>query len=811
MGIVAIALRFFGFAANVLTVGQFLEAKVREATDTDAEGLFKRCFRSAVQRNRRKLAHFTQDRDPQSVQVDEDGLNRAIVAWRSADAVSALPSDKAQVGISLAPAFQHALILPGHQLTERDIDREIANLLEEALSDFFTQLPAARLAMAQSELDHMLRVAEDHQCQTLALGELQRQLDEIHAAQDQLIGRLTFLDPTVLQRESSRPEHRNPFRIVKAEEFDHDYARLAALFRQPSDYDDIRSPDNLILAGRRGCGKSMILRSLSVPAAVEIERLRRDSTELGRRDPFGFVQSGLKYFGVYIKLARGYFYEWAPDCRVREPVAVQLFQHVFNVQLLRYLIDALDQSRGQAILQIADAEERSIVEHIDQMSPFEVGAPTFSHLRSALLNEENCVCQYMGDLRLSEPRPTYNGTHTSIHNYLDEACKVVTQSVHDLKGCRIFFLLDEYENLALFQQQVVNTLAKLRPFSLTLKLATRSLGIKSIRDLQGEQIQHPRDYHLVLLDYDVQRADYRELLVDIAGKRLEAERFTVTDISALLPGAPQYHPSSQEKVTAMLNEILRSRTVSPDQLSDQESKEQLHHWATAAVFRSSDHRRRPFTYAGLGDFVELSSGTVSTFLELCKMAFYLAQAEGVNVRSGAPIPWSIQNKAVYHVSTASLNQIARNIENTGPAISRLILDLADVFREKLLHHHSEPEAARLVLKDPSALDQPQHKLLAAVLDDAVRWGVLHAARATNAYFPKHRTDVRSDDYLLNRTLAPALRLSPRPRWRTEFRSAELTGLLALSTRVKERNALRKKHGAANRDAPLFGAKGGSTE
>ncbi len=36
-----------------------------------------------------------------------------------------------------------------------------------------------------------------------------------------------------MQQESSRVEYRNPFRIVKAEEFDHDYQRLAQLFRAP--------------------------------------------------------------------------------------------------------------------------------------------------------------------------------------------------------------------------------------------------------------------------------------------------------------------------------------------------------------------------------------------------------------------------------------------------------------------------------------------------------------------------------------------------------------------------------------------------
>ena len=35
------------------------------------------------------------------------------------------------------------------------------------------------------------------------------------------------------------------------------------------------------------------------------------------------------------------------------------------------------------------------------------------------------------------------------------------------------------------------------------------------------------------------------------------------------------------------------------------------------------------------------------------------------------------------------------------------------------------------------------------------------------YFPKHKSETRSDDYYLNRILAPILRVIA-PRWRTHF-------------------------------------------
>jgi hypothetical protein len=117
-------------------------------------------------------------------------------------------------------------------------------------------------------------------------------------------------------------------------------------------------------------------------------------------------------------------------------------------------------------------------------------------------------------------------------------------------------LLDEYENLSEFQQQVVNTLAKLRPLSLTLKIATRALGVKSVVDLQGEPIQRPRDYHVFELDYDPHDPDYRQLLEDIATKRLAEEGFSITSARKLLPDAPPFHPSDEEAVNQEIARIV---------------------------------------------------------------------------------------------------------------------------------------------------------------------------------------------------------------------------------------------------------------
>ena len=806
MGFIEVSLAALGFTGDALAVGQFVAEKLRSDQSCTGSQLFAKCFALAVARYRPRLLHLCRDCSAEDISADRDALEKAI---RVVEEQFGTIAGEIKVE-SLVPLFANCVVLPGHQLDRDGLMRELLPIVENAIKDFFTRLPATPKAFREVDLRHRMTTATNAADQADQRARQQAEIlaivQRIEVRQDQLRESEDYLDPTVLQQESSRPEHRNPFRIVKAEDFDHDYARLAMLFREPSDYELIRGPDNLIIAGGRGCGKSMILRSLSLQASLEIARLRwarEHKSEAPAR--LTYAEAGLNYIGVYIKLARGYFYEWSPDCKLSEGAATALFQHVFNLLLLKSLIETLVSGRDAGAISIAPQQEHAVVEKIREVGAFRFSGRSFGDLVGELQSQEHRVAQYLFQLRLGQTPAPYAGGTTYIHNFITDCCAGILAMIPGLDKSRVFFLLDEYENLATFQQTVVNTLAKLRPFSLTLKIATRHLGVKSRVDLQKEPIQVPRDYQVVELDYDIEDAKYRELLLDIAAKRLTAEGFAVTDIRELLEKAPPYHPADEASVEVAIEKLLTQKGKSRSDLSEGQWKELLHQWDKAMVYRiaADGSRRHPYTFAGFDDLVHLSSGIISTFLELCKITFYQADGEGVAVRTGGHIPWKTQDEAVYATSKAYLDWIPRNIENTGPTISRLVLDLGDIFREKLLHHTSEPEAARIAIRDPEKLDLPEHASLAGVLADAVRWSVLHPHGAGGSYFPKHKSDVRANEFHFNRILVPILRISPRPRWPTAFSVDELGRLIEVRSRNDVRNALRAKHGSDGCEG-LFG-------
>ncbi|RLF93072.1 hypothetical protein DRN45_06120, partial [Thermococci archaeon] len=82
------------------------------------------------------------------------------------------------------------------------------------------------------------------------------------------------------------------------------------------------------------------------------------------------------------------------------------------------------------------------------------------------------------------------------------------------------------------------------------------------------------------------------------------------------------------------------------------------------------------------------------------MAFYKAEDEGVNIKKGEKIPIEYQTWAAYVVSKAWLEKIPVNLEEYGERMYQFIVDIGDIFRERLLYHPTEPETLTIRFVDP---------------------------------------------------------------------------------------------------------------
>ena len=796
MEIIAFVLGVYGAIGTTSAFLGTISGIIEKFKKSSAKDLFFKSFVRATKRNS-SLIHQQVESDTGKLSIDKtqlrDAIDQLICQYRSL-------KDSKKVINKVINDFTKCIKINGTVVKLKD--QLAKQILRDASSGFFAELPFTEAAFKSFVIGELRKI---HKVQTENFGEVENKLDELMVTQQRILSKISYIKPAVLLNESSRAEFKNPFRITKAEEFDHNYPLLATLFRQPANYDLIKGRDNLLLAGGRGCGKSMILRSLAVQTSLQLEATQRGL------DKITYKNANLDYYGVYIKLAMGYFDDYGTDAAVHENTATQFFQHIFNMQLLKATINSLMENRQLNNIEITDITENTIVSKIGELLDIFDGTLTrFDELKKIIAKQEAKVRTYLGFLRINLPKK-YDGTFTHVSDFPENFCRIILDSVNDLKDSRIYFLLDEFENLAEFQQTTINTMTKLRPDSLTLKLATRSLGVKSRIDLQGEPIQSPRDYRVVPLDYNPRSADYRTLLMEISEKRLSSEGYKVTNLKDLMPSAKAFielGENGKEIVQKIVTDIIIKKTGNPEeQITDDCLKDYMHRLGVAQIYRLRKGHKRPKTFAGFSDYVFCSSGIISNFLELCRLAFYLAESSGQDIRKGDPIDIETQNEAVYIVSEANFDWISKNIPASGPTLSNLIYDFSDIIKEKLYKHMSEPEAARIVIKDPEKLTCPIFEDLIQILDDGMKWSVFQDMGASNAYYPKHKTDVRTTDFILNRIYAPHLRISPNMRWRTQLSVNDLSGLTHPTTRRKKRNLIisriNKKFKAKTKNEPLL--------
>jgi hypothetical protein len=592
-------------------------------------------------------------------------------------------------------------------------------------------------------------------------------------------------DPNEVYSKIQGTESDNPFRRVRAEYFK-DMNILARSFTEPEQarYNSIIEVKPTLIEGCRGSGKTMVLKSLQ--AQIATQRLNKQR----------FGATGLTYFGVYCRLSRWSFETLSGGGRILEifgeDMAAQLFQTELYLQLIQAIIDEIQTCANERILEITSTQERSISNAVIEIISRDIAAndmpQDFDHVKHLIQTDLHGISNYLFHRQLGETID-YKGP-VLIRRDLQDICYHIRKSMSELANVTIYFLLDEYENLLPFQKVVVNTLIKWsQAGEFSIKVVTKKTGFQDPRTLEGQEIERPDDYTAADLDYDISnsgmRQNYKRLLMKICEKTLRNEGFNETDISKLLKERPHPDDAITKEMEHKIEEIVAEQGKEWSALSEKERKEYWNRLKFGAYYRVVSGKK---VFAGMDDMILLSSGIIRYFLELCGTSYYFALQDNIDVKKGTSIPIKAQKDAAYTLSSYHLGEIARNISNHGPKIRQFTIDIGDIFRQKLLHHLSEPEAARIRIVDPHRLYTPDFEETNELLDLANMHSVLQEFSGR----PKHVTDVRPEEYVLNRIYSPALRFSPRYRWATEFTCLDIKNLLDPDKRKKTKSRLIKK-------------------
>lgn len=373
--------------------------------------------------------------------------------------------------------------------------------------------------------------------------------------------------------------------------------------------------------------------------------------------------------------------------------------------------------------------------------------------------------------------------------------------------------IDEYENFQIDQQRIINTLLKFVQHNTTFRIGMRLEGFRTFDTVTGDDfIKDGRDYRKVVFeDMLVKNQRYRDLLLEIARKRLEAipifKEKGLTDISLFLGDSEDFEKEAKNIVSdkqkkahfevlkaaklpncsesdmellyndekplmEMLNVLYALRGQKPieikqnmiDYLSKQSTKGALKYkrdyvdkYKLSLLFLLASLHHKNKMYYSYNTLAFLSSGIVGNFIELCRKAFQSAYFDDSQklLNEGVISP-KIQDEVARDLATSELQIISR-IEDYGEMLHTFAKNLGNIFRS----FHTDlnityPETIQFAV----SFSDIEDKTYKDAFNAALKWSVIQKKPSLQRIDPSKG---REDIYVLNRIFSPAFQISYRIR------------------------------------------------
>jgi hypothetical protein len=774
------------FSTAVGTASGFKDLKDFLQDQVELEEVLTRLVEEGFKLRLPRLAHLCLNGQPA---FDRDKFYTLLTSTT----LEARTSDELKT--SLLPLLTEAVTLPNVLHEEEDVAPVMESIIESAARGMWRKIGsyeavAHEIILGQGEailvrqervqvgVDQGLSELEELREQVKKLAEFAQQIPQ------QVYDKLTDSSPPS-EHKVGEQIYPNPFLLVRAEDFNHNYEKIARLFQKSPEWDAIQSRTvNVFIEGGRGTGKSMLLRRLTAQATIAAKRLEEPNAT--------FDDVDVDYFGVYVKLTRGYYEQFKSIDTISSVAASLLAQQELNIEIFDAFIDTVQWLVNNRALPGVSSRLDPLIRELSTLFSTDPNVRGLEELKQAAIrNEQEKIIKYYREKTFGIDVP-YGGAAREPVGFLRQLSQIFRVHFFPDRQIRLFLLIDEFETLLEVQQVALNTVIKMRLPDLTMKIAVRKSGRKTADTFtEGDPIQQPRDYTEVPIDYDVNSSGYLKLLDGIAGKRLADAGYPVTEIKSFLPERDRETKVPAEELDRELRKIWESGNRRSEELNSEFKTK----YGVAAEYRFLAQKGKQKAFVGFSQYALLSSGITSNFMELCKYAFYFALHDQVPLHDSPAIPSYLQTEAAYRVSQRLLSTIDGNVPMVGSILARLVSDLGAVLRSRLLRHPSEPEANRLTVTDFDLLSREENELLAKVIDGAVTWSVLHLETEGEAYRPKNVGRPPSANLIINRIYSPALGISPRTRWAVRISVADLKGLITPDSRKATFLRLMKTIGA----------------
>ncbi len=583
-------------------------------------------------------------------------------------------------------------------------------------------------------------------------------------------------------------------------------SNLFELFTKPAYYPELETARPCVLSGGRGTGKTTVLKCLSYEGRYALSKYDDDSV------------SEWPYYGFYSRINTNRVTAFKGE-ELSEVVWRKLFAHYLNLSMCGQVVDFLNwyasKAPSAAMLDTETCRDISEMLHLDSTEDQ-------ASLGRAIKTGQRRFEGYLNNLEPDAlPRLSLQGQP------VDELCEAILK-LSAFQGKSLFFIVDEYENLLDYQQEILNTLIKHCGLHYTFKIGVKEMGWRIKHTLnENEQLVSPADYEKIDIEQRLDGEPFVQFAAEVCRLRArDLPGFPLGgDIAAVLPSisieeearklgvdehvarirenvdreAPQWSDDARSMAPLDLYLVdfwTRSQKLSlDDAFSERQAyplrwADRLNNYKVPLLFtlRAKKPGLRKL-YAGWRTYTSMAGNNIRYILELVGQALQLHGQEGGEV--GKPVAPELQTRAAIMVGRKNLAEL-EGLSVHGAQLTKLLLGLGRVF--EVLASQPEghtPELTQFTFTENPPLGEAKPLVMAAVM---------HLVLVRSVANKRSDLDLKAYDYAVHPIYSAFFNFSHRRKRKLRVSPTQLLAL------VKEpRSGVRQILRAQNRmdeDYPL---------
>lgn len=307
----------------------------------------------------------------------------------------------------------------------------------------------------------------------------------------------------------------NPFNITKAVDYTDsdivrywvDYGELGLKeFLKPT------STKPMLIMGSKGSGKTHMLKYFS----YDLQKIRYSNQ-------YEQILNVDKYLGIFMRCS-GLNSERFKGKDISEERWVLIFGYYLDLWFAQKLLRILQDFS-------IDEQEQKIIckEVIHLFDKYEGDVPeNFSELLSLFINLQKSLDYNVNNLGFIE-KPKLEILVT-LGGLIFGIPKIIEEKLEVFKGVNFLYIIDEFENITIEQQKVINSLYREKQLPVSFRISGRPYGYKTFETLgSGEENVVQSEYDPAMLD-DFLRQDsdkYEEFIVKMSLKRLQQNGYNI--------------------------------------------------------------------------------------------------------------------------------------------------------------------------------------------------------------------------------------------------------------------------------------------